>query len=158
MPKPYSEHAKTHLNATSAPAPFLTLIELYHPSFDEPARIVDDVVDMVHQGHRYTALPMDVTLPDDAQGKLPQAQLSLDNVGRVLTDEIEAARGLKDGTCTLLQVLRAHPDHVEWGMEMSILSVSLDAQRVTARLGFEDLLNLPAVTVAFTPEDAPGLF
>ncbi|NUW66963.1 DUF1833 family protein [Vibrio coralliilyticus] len=158
MPKHYSETAKTNLNATSAPAPFLTLIELNHPSFDAPARLVADVVDLVHQGHRYTAIPVEVTLPDDAQGKLPQAQLRLDNVGRVLTDEIEAARGLEGGTCTLLQVLRTHPDHVEWGMDMDILSVSLDAQRVTARLGFEDLLNLPAVTIAFTPEYAPGLF
>ncbi|MGF1873754.1 DUF1833 domain-containing protein [Photobacterium frigidiphilum] len=158
MPRHYTKNARINLNATTADEPFLILVEIHHQSFSEPARIVADTQDITHAGYRYTALPIDVTLPDEGEGKLPQAKLIVDNVGRVLTDEIDGTRGFEGGTCVIMQVMRSNPSHVEWGIELDVLDVSIDQLKISATLGYEDMLNKPAVTMRFTPERSPGLF
>jgi len=158
MPRYYTDKAKVNINSTSADEPMLILIDIHHQSFNEPARIVADTQDITHGGNQYTALPIEISLPDEGEGKTPQAQLSIDNVGRVLTDELDNSRGFEGGSCMIMQILRSNPERVEWGIELDIMDVSIDPKKITATLGYVDLLNKPAVTIKFTPERSPGLF
>ncbi|WP_434359922.1 DUF1833 domain-containing protein [Parasalinivibrio latis] len=158
MPRNYSKAAKTNLNAVSAADPMPVLIEIHHASFSEPARLVADTDDLVHQGDLYTALPVEVSLPEEGEGRAPQARLVLDNVGRVLTEAIDNTRGLEGGFCRILQVMRSHPDHVEWQTDLDVMQARVDQQVAELVLGYEDFLNKAAVTVYYTPETSPGLF
>lgn len=158
MPKNYSPEFKVNINATSASESPLHLIEINSPAFTDPVRIVSDTVDVTSNGDLYTAIPIDVVLPDDTHDKAPQAKLMVDNIGKLLTDEIEKSRGLEFGTCKISQILRSNPDHIEWSAIMDIMDVNMDRTKITVTLGYIDMLNKPGITVKHTPEHSPGLF
>lgn len=146
------------INATSAPETPLLLLEITHPDLDEPIRVVNDTQDLICQGKRFVALGFRATLPDDQENQLPRARLSVDNVGRELTKWLEISSGGLGAECRMLLVLRSAPDLIEWDITMTLSNVSITPQEVTADLGFEDLLNRPAIPLTYRPDTAPGLF
>jgi hypothetical protein len=99
----YSDPALENLLATSADEPFLTLLEITHPSFSVPARIVNDVQNITVGGHEFIALPFRISLPDDIAGKIPQASLEIDNVSRDLTTWLEVSGGGAGAKCRIMQ-------------------------------------------------------
>lgn len=152
------DSSRIKLNALCADSPYIVLIDINHPTFAETVNIVVDTDDLIMpDGTKYTALPIDVKLPSDT-AKNATAQLEIDNVGRVLTDEIEKAKGLAGGVCRLRTVFRSEPQHIIQDYVMDVIDTDLDVMKVTLTLGFEDLLNRPAVRVKYRPETTPGLF
>lgn len=152
------DSSKIKLNALCADSPYVVLIDIDHYSFSEPVHLVADTQDLtMPDGTVYTALPLDVKLPSDTS-KNASAMLQIDNVGRLLTDEIEKANGLNDGVVRLRTIFRSEPDNVIQDYVMSVNDSDMTPQKVTLSLGFEDLLNRPAVRVSYRPETTPGLF
>ena len=158
MPHSHSPAARRNLLATSADEPYLVLIEITHPDLEIPARFVNDTQNITVEGNEFFATAFDLTLPDDKQDQVPQARLSVDNVGRELTQWLEYSQGGKGAKCRILQVLRSEPGVVEFDMTLDLAGLSITPQVVSGNLGFKNTLMQSAVAVRFDPKTAPGLW
>ena len=136
----------------------LTALEISHPAVAQPVRVINDTQGRAIEGNDYVALRFEARLADDIAGQAPQAELSIDNVGRALTQWIEAAQGGVGATVRVVQVLDIEDPPVEWEITMDVAGMAVDQERVTARLGFDPLLGGAAVTLRHDPETSPGLF
>ncbi len=143
------------LRASSPLDRVLTALEIRHPAIVEPVRVVNDADDHTIEGERYVGLRFGARFADDVEGREPRAELVIDNVGRELTQWIEAAQGGVGATVRVMQVVDGIP---EWEMTMDVAHIRLDQERVTARLGFDPLLGRAAVTLRHDPQTSPGLF
>lgn len=82
-------------------------LEIYHPSFAEPARIVANVGDDMSFGLEpgapfdggetvlFTACPLAVEWPEVRQGQPAQSKVSIDNVNRELVPKIRGALSVR---------------------------------------------------------------
>ncbi len=132
-------------------------LEIRHPLLVDALRVVNDAVDLEIDGRRYAALRFGARLADDVEGRQPAAELWIDNVGRDLTQWIEAAGGGAGATVRVMQCVRATRS-IEWEVTLDVLHVRVDQERVTVRLGFDPLLDRPAVLMRHDPQTSPGLF
>ena len=143
----------------SAPADsVVTALEIRHPAVPVPVRMVNDTVNRRIEGHDYVALRFDARLADDIAGQAPQAELAIDNIGRELTQWIEAAGGGIGATVRVMLVLAVPNPPVEWELTLDVAGIGVDQERVTARLGFDPLLGSAAVRLRHDPQTSPGLF
>ncbi len=146
------------LRASSPLDRVLTALEIRHPAIVEPVRVVNHTEDLTIDGERYVALRFGARFADDVEGRVPRAELVIDNIGRELTQWIEAAQGGVGATVRIMQVLADKPTTPEWEMTTDIAHIRLDQERVVARLGFDPLLGRAAVTLRHDPQTSPGLF
>lgn len=158
MARTYSAKYRETVNAVSARESRLLLLQIDHPDLAAPIRVVSDTQDVTCRGSLYQALAFSCSVPDDQQGQLPQARLEMDNVGRDLTQWLEASQGGLGASATLMEILRSEPDVIEWSITMDMTGMSITPQKVTASLSFLDTLNQQAVAVQYRPSTAPGLF
>lgn len=156
MPE-FSRGLQRDVNSTSGVLP-LVLLQVDHEALSEPIRVVCDNQAISSLGETYVAFAFDITLPDDYSGRLPKATLSLDNVGRELTRWLEASGGGRGATCTIRLVRRAAPNVIEYETTMELSNLHIGWIKVEGELGFEDLLNRPAVQLQYRQDTAPGLF
>jgi hypothetical protein len=158
MSRTYTSAARRNLLATSADEPFLVLLEITHPDLSVPVRVVNDTQDITVSGNDFVACAFDVTLPDDTDGQIPQAQISVDNVGRELTQWLEVSRGGQGAKCRIMQVMRSEPDVLEFDMTLDLTNLKIDNLKVTGTIGFQNTLALAGTVPMFTPTTAPGLW
>jgi len=158
MPNTYTPAGRRNLLATSADEPFLVLQEIQHPDLDEPVRVVNDTVGITVRGNEYIACPFQITLPDDVAEQVPKATLSVDNIGRELTQWLEYSRGGKGAKCRIIQALRSDPDIFEYDMTLDMTGMSIDNQTVSSDLGFQNTLMQSAVAMRYDPKTTPGAF
>lgn len=154
----YSASARRNLLATSADEPFLVLLEITHPELEVPVRVVNDTQNITVQGNEFIACPFEITLPDDVDQQTPKAKLSVDNIGRELTQWLEYSRGGKGAKCRIMQVMRSEPDIIEYDITLDMSGLSIDNLAVSAELGFQSTLMQPAVAVRYDPFTAPGMW
>ena len=157
VPPAAEQYART-IRESAPERRLLTALEIRHAAVAAPVRVVNDTEERTIEGNRYVALRFDARLADDAEGQAPQAELAIDNVGRDLTQWLEAAQGGTGATVRVLQVLDIDDPPIEWELTMDVAGVQVDAERVTARLGFDPLLGRAAVTLRHDPQTSPGLF
>ena len=136
----------------------LTALEIRHPAVALPVRVVNDTENRRIEGNEYIALRFDARLADDIAGQAPQAELAIDNIGRELTQWIEAAGGGIGATVRVMLVLAVPNPPVEWELTLDVAGIAVDQERVTARLGFDPLLGAAAVRLRHDPQTSPGLF
>ena len=158
MARNYSPRYRETIGALSAPESPLLLLQIDHPDLAAPIRVVCDTQDVTSGGNLYQALACSATVPDDQQGQQPQGQLAIDNVGRDLVQWLEISQGGLGATATFSEILRSDPDHIEWTATMDLLGIRVNSSKVTARLGYYDMLNQQAVGIQYRPDTAPGLF
>ena len=106
----------------------------------------------------YIALAFDIQLPDDVEGKLSRIPLRIDNVGRELTQWLDASRGGIGAQARVMQVMRNEPDVLEFDITMDLLNVRQNGAFVTGELGYENTLGLAAMVASYRPDNTPGLF
>ena len=148
-----------HSLRASAPGDaLLTALEIEHPAAAQPVRVINDTRNRRIEGAEYVALRFDAKLADDIGGQVPQAELGIDNVGRELTQWIEATGGGVGATVRVMLVLDIEDPPVEWEVTLDVASMAVDQERVTARLGFDPLLGRAAVALRHDPQTSPGLF
>lgn len=146
----------------------LDALEIKHPALADPVRLVNDRSDLLLDEadgddtvtRRYIALAFRARLSDDVAGKAPVAEIVMDNVGRELMQWVDAAQGGAGATVRVMRVLVGGADApaVEWEVTTDVLGVRAGQRQVVARLGYDPMLNRPAVVVRYDPQTAPGLF
>lgn len=154
----YSTAARRNLLATSADEPMLELAEITHSGLSIPVRVVNDTQNITVGGHEFIACPFTLSRPDDVGEQTPSAKLSVDNVGRELTQWLEASNGGKGAKCRIMAVLRSSPDIIEFDMTLDLTGLSINNATVDGQLGFQNTLMQPAVTVRYDPITSPGLY
>jgi hypothetical protein len=135
------------VSAQECATPWLVLLTLSHPDLDEPLRFTSDGVATVCGGETYQPMPFEVTLPDDVEGRAPQASLRIDNTSLEI---VALLRGLTSPPALAIRIVRASdPDVIEreWlGLEWR--SSRYDMGAITGTLGVDDLAReeFPFVT------------
>jgi len=154
----YTDAAKRQLHSVQASEWPLWLLEIDHPDLAQPARVVRDNQDLTHNGDLFVACGFELTPPDDLSNTATRANLSIDNVGKELMQWIELSGGGRGATARLLQVMRSDPNTVQFEVTMNLSRVSATSLVVSADLSFDEILNMPAVSVTYNLQTAPGLF
>jgi Domain of unknown function (DUF1833) len=126
---------------------WLVLLTITHPGLPTPIRVTSDGVVTVHNGNTFDPFPFEVTLPDDVEGRAPQAHLRIDNTSQEI---IALLRGLVTPPSLTIKIVRsADPNYVErvWsGLEWRASTYDIGA--ITGTLTVEDLAleEFPYVT------------
>jgi hypothetical protein len=136
----------------------LILIELSHALLPEPMRFVADNQDIVSRGRLYIATSFEFTWPDDQDGRTPAATLSIGNIGGGVGAFFERTHGGRGAVITAIQIMRGAPDFIEDELVLDLHNIEVNVKAVSGKLGYDDVLNKPAISYTYRPETAPGLF
>lgn len=157
MPTSHTDHFKKRTGASSGEEP-VVLLEITHPELLAPARLANDTQDLVSGGEIFTACGFETHLPDDQAGAMPRVPIAIDNVGGELVSWLDASKGGRGAQVRMLQVMRDTPNVVEQEFTLELLNSRQDMLRISGELGYENVLDQPALQATYTPETAPGLF
>ncbi len=136
----------------------LLFLQVSAPSFAETLRIVNDTQDWTSNGVEYIGVPFGFKLPDDVSGQAPRAVLTLDNVGRGITEDLER---LLPGDVVMAKLMlsdRADPDVIERTYLLPMTQVSVNVRTATAQCGYDAIMRQQAVRLRYNPFTAPGVF
>ena len=171
----YSPKGRRNLLATSADEPIVVALEIFHTDLAEPIRVVNDSIDLWVEDHQFVACRFQLIRPDDVDQQVPKARLSVDNIGRELTQWLEQSNGGKGAWCRMITVLRSQSEEyaidyfaevytygeapiIEYEMTMELTGLSIDNFAVSGDLGYQETLNQAAVAVRYDPVTAPALW
>ena len=157
----------------SAPSSEVVLftIEMNHPAFTQPLRVVRDNVKLEayledaspeNPGEKATFLPyaFDLILPEmDEYGK-PQITITIDNVGRDIMNYVEAAVRTRYKIDVIYRVyLKSdlNGPQNDPPMVMQIDSITANAKNITLVAGFADLSSRVFPKQMYTLEQFPSL-
>lgn len=137
--------------------PFLTLVTLSHPDWDEPIYLVNNSVDFTSRGQVFTAFPMRIRLPVDDGETARSFNLELDNASLYLIAQV---RSVTEAIKVKIEmVLASFPDDVQMEQdELSIQSVTYNKAKITANIVLDNFLNTELSSERYTPSIFPGLF
>lgn len=136
----------------------LLFLEVSAPSFADTLRIVNDTRDWTSNGVLYIGVPFGFKLPDDVAGQTPRAVLTLDNIGRGITQDLESLQPYDVVQARLMISDRANPDAIERTYILPMTSVSVNTKTATAQCGYDSLMRQQAVRLRYNPFTAPGAF
>jgi len=146
-------------------------LEIYHPSFTTPIRVVRDFVDLSARLEStaprdastyvtFVGYAFDFVLPEVSTGGVPQLQITIDNVARDIMAGLEQAVTTSTPITVIYRLfistdLTAPQNNPP--MSMTIISISADVFKVTATATFGDMVNKKFPTVLYNIETFPGL-
>ena len=140
-------------------------LELDHPAFDQPIYVVRDYADLnaeLEDGSPVTFLrfAFDLVKPEVSPAGVPQCQVQIDNVDRIILTNIQAAM---ESTASITMTYREYLSTDLLGpqndppMVMLLSNIKADAFRITATASFGDLNNKRFPNEEYTAERFPGL-
>lgn len=136
----------------------LLFLEVTAPSFVETLRIVNDTRNWVSNGVEYVGVPFGFKLPNDVSGQTARAILTLDNIGRGITEDLERLQH-DDVVMAVLKISdRADPNVIERTYQLPMTQVSVNTRSATAQCGYDAIMRQQAVRLRYNPFSAPGLF
>ena len=146
-------------------------MELWHPAFTTPIRVVRDYADLTatlestaprnaSEAVTFIAFNFDFTKPEVSAAGIPQITITMDNVDRSIVANIESALGstelvsviYREFISTDLSSPQNNPP-----LSMTIMSVTADVFKVTAVAGFPNLMNKRFPTTEYSTEVFTGL-
>lgn len=135
---------------------FLVFLQISHSAFGT-LRLVHNTQSVTRADGTYDPYPMRILLPDQRSDQIPEVQIIVDNVDRMVLEKIRTLDGIPSVTMDV--ALASSPDTLEAGpFNFSLLNVTYDALAITGKLGYEDdLLNQPVPSTIYTPTNSPGL-
>lgn len=157
----------------SAPANVVIFhtLELRHPAFTTPIRVVRDYEDLTATLEdtapadpstevTFIRFAFDFTRPEISANGVPQMSIEIDNVDRSIVANIEAAlittdlvqATYREYISTDLSAPQNDPP-----IHMTIMSITADVFRVKAVAGFPDLVNRRFPSTEYDSETFPGL-
>lgn len=120
-------------------------------------RYVNNYENVTSGGNVYTAAAFDARLPNDVEDQIPDVNIVVDNVDRILISDIRTATGPIDVSISI--VLQSDPNTVEVGpFSFKVRAVDYDKLTVSGTLKYEDILNETFPRKTYTPRTFPGLF
>lgn len=166
---------KAALKEAYASAPSNTLIyhtlELNHPAFSTPIRVVRDYTDLTatleasapfnpNQAVVFTAFNFEFTKPEVSSNGVPQINITLDNVSTLIIGNIELAMTTMDLVTAIyreyISTDLSGPQN-DPPIHMNLITITADVFHVTATAGFPDLMNRRFPSTAYESETFPGL-
>lgn len=157
MPTGHTAHFKERTRASSGEEP-VVLLEIDHPELLTPQRVVNDTDDLVSNGNNYVACGFQTHMPDDVAGAMPRVPIAIDNLGGEMTEWLDASKGGRGATVRMMQVMRDTPNVIEQEFTLELLNSRQSPELIEGELGYENVLDQPALQATYTPETAPGLF
>lgn len=146
-------------------------LEIYHPSFTTPIRVVRDFVDLSAKLEAsaprdastyvtFVGFGFDLVLPEVSSTGVPTLQITIDNVSRDIMAGLEAAVTTSTPITMIYRLyissdLTAPQNNPP--MSMTIISLQADVFKVTATATFGDLVNKKFPSVLYNVEKFPGL-
>lgn len=127
-------------------------------SYDTYTTNDDDILyGVISRSEKYLYIPMQITLPDESDGKAPRATLTFYNITGHLTPLI---RTLNNPPPVKLEVILAsNPDEVEVSFsDLYMYNITYNKDQVTAEISISGLDREPFPQHNFTPLYFPGLF
>lgn len=146
-------------------------IELRHPAFTSPIRVVRDyanlsarleltAVDSPGQVVDFIGFSFEFTKPEVSAAGVPQIQIEIDNVDRAIVANIEAAMSSTELVqCTYREFISTDLSAPQNNppLNMTIITVSADVFRVKCTAGFPNLMNYKFPRTEYDAETFPGL-
>jgi hypothetical protein len=134
----------------------LVLLEIAHDSLDGSIKLVNNKVNIMHDGEEYIGFPFEIILPDSKEATPPTAKIRIDNVSREIG---QAIRLISTPPLVTIKVVRQETlDVIEAEFSgMYLTNVSYDAMSVDADLMFEDLTREPFPAYTFNPSNYRGV-
>ena len=162
-PKDASDRWQKAARAVSPKDALITCLEITHPNVAQPVRAANDVQQRIVDGETYYPVRFQAQFADSVEGRVPRATMRMDNVGSILTQWIDASDGGSEAQIRVFQVAASFGepsggDSVEWETVMDVTQMRYDQESAYASLGFEPLLERPAVQQLHDPNVSPGLF
>lgn len=146
-------------------------LEIDHPAFTTPIRVVRDVADLTatlestaprdaSQSVSFIAYRFDVVPPDVSSTAIPQCVIEIDNVSRTILTQIEAAMATTDLiTCIYRQFISTDlsaPQN-DPPLTLTVQTITATVFRIRATCGFGDLANRRFPALDYTAETFSGL-
>ena len=135
---------------------FLWLARISHPQMTT-IDIVNNNVDVLSNSVNYTAYAFGIIVNDDNGDRIPELKLTVDNVDRMLVDEIRTLPSAM--TVDLQLVLASDPDVVEMEFpSMTLRRVNYNATTITGTLVVSEMLSIRFPKGKITAENYAGIF
>ena len=147
-------------------------LELYHPAFTVPVRVVRDHVALdarLEAGAprdagdvvTFTAYAFDIIPPDQTADALPQCVIEIDNVGQEILAQIDAATSQPESIEVIYRqylsdALNDGPEN-DPPLTLHLISLSADPMRIRATAGFRNLMDRAFPLRTYDLERFPGL-
>lgn len=149
----------------------LDTLELRHPAFTQPARVVrayqnytlgleSDAPTQAGQMVEFLACPFEFELPPFEEGTVPTLKITISNVSRDLTGQLEAAISqIAPIQVTYRPYLESDPSGPQMNppFHMTLTKVTVDVFSVTGIASLDDVHNWPFPSKRYTPSRFPGL-
>lgn len=159
---------KAALRDHRSPEALIAFLTIRHPSLTAPLRLVRNTVDMVKGGQTFAAAMFDYAVISDADRR-PMAEIRIPNVDRRIGASVRQLndRGnVQIEICSSADFDESVDPHTEIGAaaniysfaEFEIMSVTVTASDVTARVGLRDYSQEPWPYLRATQNRFPGLF
>lgn len=146
-------------------------LEIYHPSFTTPIRVVRDFVDLSAKLEAtaprdastyvtFVGYAFDIVPPEVSTTGVPQLQITIDNVSRDIMAGLEAAVTTSTPITVIYRMFLASDLAAPQNnppMTLTIISLSADVFRITATATFGDLVNKRFPSQVYNIETFPGL-
>lgn len=171
MPDMSLEEALQEAYASAPSIPVLETLEIRHPSFTSPIRVVRDHADLtcflesdapLDPGGEVTfiALGFDLTLPEISKSGVSDIEISIDNVGGEIIGYLDAAAQ----TSSVIEVTYRPYLASDLSQPMMlppqtfvVRDVSADVFRIRAKAGFSDISNKKFPSDTYNGERFPGM-
>lgn len=136
---------------------FLMLVTISHDDLASDICLSSDAVDTTSNGVTYSGgFPFSVTIPDDRDDGPPQAQLSIDNIDRAITEAIRSVATRV--SVTLAVVLASDPDTVEAEFDgFELTNITYDKLKVTGTLALAEFDEDAWPAKIYNPQEFPGM-
>jgi len=146
-------------------------LEIWHPNFTTPIRVVRDHVDLTAklessaprnagQYVTFVGYAFDVVPPEVTHTAVPQCVIEIDNVSRDILAKIDLALGNVDPITVIYRAFLSTdlsgPEN-DPPLTLTILSITANVFRIRAMAGFGDLTNKRFPGLDYTAEVFPGL-
>jgi hypothetical protein len=161
---------EAYASAPNTDVAFHTL-EIYHPSFTTPIRVVRDFVDLSAKLEStaprdastyvtFIGYAFDIVPPEVSTTGVPQCQITIDNVSRDIMANLESAVTTSTPITVIYRMFLSSdltgPQNNP-PMALTIISISADVFKITATATFGDLVNKRFPSQNYTIDTFPGL-
>lgn len=149
----------------------LSTLEIYHPTWPAPLRLVRDRQDLTARLEAsapndpgaevlFQAFPFDFTLPKRGEGR-QELRVTVDNATRLLMDLIEGMDLAYDQPVRVIYRPYLSTDltapHMNPPLRLAVRSIGVDQQRVALSCGYADFANRKFPRRVYRVEEFPGL-